>query len=276
MAESSQHALQIMETQTCFDLNAAIEKWRQELAAQPNLAVPDQRELETHLRDTLAELQQRGLNDEESFWLARRRVGQPQQLDEEFAKDNPKNVWRERLFWVAAAFFAMRLWSGIAMVTIGISLYYLHDTAWANASLQLFQFAPDWVRFYLPLSSIQVSRILTSMILQNLVCYAPLVWLAVSLAGGRAEKVSSLLRFVFKSRQRFLLLAGAFLAFQSAYQSACVSLLVKWLAVRAPTAKVAFGPVGDSVYFGWLLPIFLAALIAWLMPRENRKTPEGA
>jgi hypothetical protein len=59
-----------MENQTRFDLNAAIENWRQELAAQSGLTPDDRRELETHLRDAIAGFQQRGLNDEESFWLA--------------------------------------------------------------------------------------------------------------------------------------------------------------------------------------------------------------
>jgi hypothetical protein len=90
-----------MENQTRFDLNAAVENWRNELAAQPNLASDDRRELETHLRDTIAGFQQRGLNDEESFWLARKRVGQPQQMGEEFVKANPTAVWRERMFWMA-------------------------------------------------------------------------------------------------------------------------------------------------------------------------------
>ena len=89
-----------MENQTRFDLNAAIESWRQELAAQPNLTSDDRRELETHLRDAITGFQQRGLNEEESFWLARRRVGQPQQLSDEFAKADPAKVWRERVFWM--------------------------------------------------------------------------------------------------------------------------------------------------------------------------------
>ncbi len=89
-----------MENQTRFDLNAAIENWRNELAAQPNLASDDRRELETHLRDAIAGFQQRGLNDEESFWLARRRIGQPQQIGEEFVKADPATVWRERAFWM--------------------------------------------------------------------------------------------------------------------------------------------------------------------------------
>ncbi|HEY2329803.1 MAG TPA: permease prefix domain 1-containing protein [Verrucomicrobiae bacterium] len=92
-----------MENQTRFDLNAAVENWRHELAAQPPLTPGDRRELETHLRDSLAELKARGLSDEESFWLARRRVGQPHRLAEEFVKADPAKVWRERFYWMAVA-----------------------------------------------------------------------------------------------------------------------------------------------------------------------------
>jgi hypothetical protein len=105
MADRSQLPVQIMENQTRFDLNAAIENWRNELATQPNLESDNRRELETHLRDAIVGFQQRGLDDEESFWLARRRVGQPQQLGEEFVKADPIAIWRERLFWMWLALF---------------------------------------------------------------------------------------------------------------------------------------------------------------------------
>jgi hypothetical protein len=81
-----------MENQTRYDLNAAVENWRNELAAQPNLTSDDRRELETHLRAAIAGFQQRGLNDEESFCLARKRVGQPPQLGEEFVKADPTRL----------------------------------------------------------------------------------------------------------------------------------------------------------------------------------------
>src|ERR1039458_6935167 len=101
-----------MENQTCFDLNAAIENWRNELAAQPNLASDDRRELETHLRDAIAGFQQRGLNDEESFWLARRRIGQAQQLVPEFVKANTTKIqWQTRLL--------------VALVTTVVPVWYL-------------------------------------------------------------------------------------------------------------------------------------------------------
>ncbi len=114
-----------MENQTRFDLNAAVENWRQELAAQPPLTPDNRRELETHLRDSLAELKARGLSDEESFWLARRRVGQPQKLAEEFAKSDPAKVWRERIFWMALGIIVFWQLTQILTFAVGIALYYL-------------------------------------------------------------------------------------------------------------------------------------------------------
>ena len=109
MAGRAQHLIQIMATQTRFELNAAVENWRNELAAQPHLTPDARRELEKHLADSMAELRSRGLNDEESFWLASRRIGQPQQLAEEFHKVDVVKVWRERVFWAWLALFLWRI-----------------------------------------------------------------------------------------------------------------------------------------------------------------------
>jgi len=125
MAGRSQLPVQIMENQTRYDLNAAVENWRNELAAQPNLASDDRRELETHLRDAIAGFQQRGLNDEESFWLARRRVGQPQQIGEEFVKADPAKAWRERIFWMALGIMVFWQLMQILHFALGIALYCL-------------------------------------------------------------------------------------------------------------------------------------------------------
>jgi hypothetical protein len=125
MAGRSQLPVQIMENQTRYDLNAAVENWRNELAAQPNLASDDRRELETHLRDAIAGFQQRGLNDEESFWLARRRVGQPEPLGEEFVKADPAKIWRERIFWMALGIIVFWQLTLILADTISIALNYL-------------------------------------------------------------------------------------------------------------------------------------------------------
>lgn len=108
MAGRPQYLVEIMAAQT-FDLNRALESWRQGLAAQPQLSADDRRELERHLADSMADLQGRGLSQEESFWLAQRRIGRPQQLAEEFEKVDIAKVWRERLFWIWFAFFSWQI-----------------------------------------------------------------------------------------------------------------------------------------------------------------------
>ena len=111
-----------METQTRDDLNAAIENWRAELAAQDGLTAEVRRELETHLRDAIAGFQQCGLNDEESFWLACKRVGRPQQIAGEFLAPDPAKVWRQRLSWIFIGVLGINI---LRFVTISPALVFM-------------------------------------------------------------------------------------------------------------------------------------------------------
>lgn len=120
MADRSQHLGQIMETQTRYDLNAAIENWRQELAVQPNLTAEVRRELETHLRDAIAGFQQRGLNDEESFRMACKTIGQLRQIGKEF-KENKIFPMNKRAIGFGAGY---GLVMGLVMFLIGLWLAY--------------------------------------------------------------------------------------------------------------------------------------------------------
>ena len=191
MAGCSQHPVQIMENQTRFDLNAAIEYWRQELAAQLNLASDDGRELETHLRDAITGFQQRGLNDEESFWLARRRVGQLPQLGEEFVKADPAKVWRERIFWMAA---------GIWGVCLLICFVMPAELFWMAFVLSFYTGVQFFVRHLSP------------------ICAAHVLVLAAFFAGG--HKLQTLLSWSFQSRLRLITLfifSTVFACFQMGY-----------------------------------------------------------
>lgn len=116
-----------MENQTRFNLNYAIESWLQELAAQTSLTAEVRRELETHLRDAVAGFQQHGANDEESFWLARRRIGQPERLGEEFEKIDPSALWRNRVFWMVLGCLVFSLWTNLISC---ISLHHLLDNGY--------------------------------------------------------------------------------------------------------------------------------------------------
>jgi hypothetical protein len=118
-----------METQTPFSLFTAIENWRRELAVQPGFTAEDRRELETHLQDSIAELRHAGLSDEEAFWLSRRRMGIPRQLNEEFLNENPARGWRERLLWIVMGVL-LTVWGAFCLAACLFSAFFAPVYRW--------------------------------------------------------------------------------------------------------------------------------------------------
>jgi hypothetical protein len=75
-----------MATTTAFDLNQAIQQWREKLTTSPQFQAEEISELESHLRNSVITLQANGLSSEESFLIATRRVGTVEQIEPEFRK----------------------------------------------------------------------------------------------------------------------------------------------------------------------------------------------
>ncbi len=269
MADRSQHIGEIMENQASYDLNTAIENWRQELAAQDGLTAEVRRELETHLRDAITGFQQRGLNDEESFWLARRRVGQPERLGMEFVKADPAKIWRERVFWMAIGLLVMQLWSDVSLfltmaVQVLSSFLIRHDF-----------FLPDWIWYYLPLNlRLYLASVVRSPILSILVRFVPLIWMAVLLAKGRMNYFVSKLELVFKVRSRFVFVAAVLFAFYYSWM-----IYVTWNYSGKSLAGQPLFPFSFLVQraLAWSFVVaMLVGLIAWLLPTRKQKTPKQA
>ena len=82
---------------TVFNLDQSIAAWRAPLAGK--LSDANLTKLETHLRESFAELRARRLADDEAFHLAGRRLGGAE-LAEEFAKVHPDALWAERGRWM--------------------------------------------------------------------------------------------------------------------------------------------------------------------------------
>ena len=104
-------------TSTPFDLNQAIQQWRDGLAQSPAIRGENLDELEVHLRDSVATLQARDLSAEEAFLVATKRVGSGAVLGKEFGKVNAVNVWVERCLW---ALVALQVWGVIQSVCFGV------------------------------------------------------------------------------------------------------------------------------------------------------------
>ena len=78
-----------MENRSSFDLNLAIQRWRENLAQSPKIRQESLDELESHFRESLMALQRSGLSPEEAFLIASRRMGPTVSLEEEFVKVRP-------------------------------------------------------------------------------------------------------------------------------------------------------------------------------------------
>lgn len=89
-----------MENQTPFDLNKAVQNWRETLAQSPAFQCENLDELESHLRDSIATLQTRDLSTEEAFMVAVKRIGKRGALEQEFGKVNGSAVWLDRFLWM--------------------------------------------------------------------------------------------------------------------------------------------------------------------------------
>src|SRR5688572_12735231 len=111
-----------MENPNSFDLNVAIGQWRESLARLPGFKSHNLRELEVHLRDSVASLQAHNLTPEESFIVACHRLGTPDGLAVEFSKVNRNTVWLERAMWMLAGTQFFVLVTGLARVTSSLAL----------------------------------------------------------------------------------------------------------------------------------------------------------
>lgn len=94
-----------------FQFDQAMAAWRSATSGAAQMHASHLDELETHLRDTYAELREIGLPEEEAFHLARRRLGDTE-LAAEFAKVHPDALWRERGKWMLCGLLGYQLFRG--------------------------------------------------------------------------------------------------------------------------------------------------------------------
>lgn len=90
-----------MET-TPFDLNRSIVEWRRQFREAANLRQEVLDEMESHLRDSVATLNRQGLDPEESFLIAVRRLGSQDTLALEYAKVYPNDIRLAQAKWMLA------------------------------------------------------------------------------------------------------------------------------------------------------------------------------
>jgi hypothetical protein len=109
-----------METTTPFDLNQAIQRWRENLGQSPAFRAENLYELETHLRDSIETLMRMGLSDQESFLIANKRLGNNSTLEAEFANENATSIWLDRALWIL---LGIQLWGSASVLSFSLQTF---------------------------------------------------------------------------------------------------------------------------------------------------------
>lgn len=85
-----------------FELENEITRWKRAVASDGVVGRKETSELESHLRETVASLNEAGLTTEEAFMVGTHRLGEPFVLQNEYAKNNLSARWRQPVFWMLA------------------------------------------------------------------------------------------------------------------------------------------------------------------------------
>jgi hypothetical protein len=76
-------------------LETQITQWRSAVSRNRAIASSDVEELESHLREQVADLESTGLTEEEAFLVAVRRLGAVDTVTEEFAREHGDRLWKQ-------------------------------------------------------------------------------------------------------------------------------------------------------------------------------------
>lgn len=76
-------------------LDDQVDQWRAHVARGPATSDDDVAELEEHLRESIGELRESGLSDDEAFLIGVKRLGRLDALSREFATEHSHRLWKQ-------------------------------------------------------------------------------------------------------------------------------------------------------------------------------------
>lgn len=78
-------------------LDAHVDRWSSHLRRRAAVTDADVEEMETHLRDQVADLEAAGLDEDEAFLIAVKRMGNVDAIAQEFAREHAERLWKQLL-----------------------------------------------------------------------------------------------------------------------------------------------------------------------------------
>ncbi len=108
------------------DVEARIAQWRAAIARSAAVTDADADELEEHLRDRMADLEGRGLEPDEAFLIAVKRLGATDAVTAEFAREHGDRLWKQLVPRAAVVagerpFAEMVAFAALAVVVIQVA-----------------------------------------------------------------------------------------------------------------------------------------------------------
>jgi hypothetical protein len=138
-------------------LEPEIAAWRSFVGRGPGVGNRDVAELESHLRDQIADLHAAGLADDEAFLVAVKRMGSVDDLSREFAREHSGRLWRQLVLStaeeehaVATRWHEALLFAVAAAVTVQVARlvggFPGEEPPWLprNAALLVLPFVAGW------------------------------------------------------------------------------------------------------------------------------------
>ncbi|MGV3533342.1 MAG: hypothetical protein ACO1QR_13320 [Chthoniobacteraceae bacterium] len=112
---------------TPFELEASIAAWRAKFRSHDGIGEAQVQELESHLRDGIDDLHRGGLSLEESFLVARHRLG-GESVADEIRRADPARLWAGRARWMflgVLSYYALNSLTGAVGGIIQIATAFL-------------------------------------------------------------------------------------------------------------------------------------------------------
>ncbi len=89
-----------------FNLNNHINNWFVQLKSEPSITESDSEELKSHLLDMIDELRKAGLDEEEAFWVASKRMGNSFEWKVDYEEVNKPLIQMRRSLFILAGVLA--------------------------------------------------------------------------------------------------------------------------------------------------------------------------
>jgi hypothetical protein len=91
-----------MEMNNEFNIQKQIDHWVSKIKSEPSFTESDSEELKSHFLDSIDKLKDTGLNDEEAFWVASRRIGTTVDWKEDYSQANNQVIQMRRSVLILA------------------------------------------------------------------------------------------------------------------------------------------------------------------------------